>query len=184
MEHPVGETFPRGLVISAAAVDDQRLLGKEGAMTFAPGLIALNPGEGDRLEAFGNVHVNRVVGSDTGGGWTLVEQHVTGANPPLHQHEHEDEAFYVLQGRVRVLVGDAAIDGEAGSFVFAPRGVPHTFARQPGDDLKMLLMIAPAALERFFDEVSRLSDSEQQDPSMLSTLAARYGVQVLGPPPE
>jgi mannose-6-phosphate isomerase-like protein (cupin superfamily) len=153
-------------------------------MTFAPGLITLGPDEGARLEAFGNLHINKVVDSDTGGGWTLVEQHVTGANPPLHQHEREDEAFYVLQGRVRVLVGDSAIDGEAGSFVFAPRGVPHTFARQPGEDLKMLLVIAPAGLERFFDDVSRLAEAEQQDPSVLSTLAANYGVEVLGPPPE
>lgn len=35
-------------------------------MTFAPGLIALRPGEGTRLEAFGNVHINKVVDSDTG----------------------------------------------------------------------------------------------------------------------
>jgi quercetin dioxygenase-like cupin family protein len=109
---------------------------------------------------------------------------VTGANPPLHQHEREDEAFYVLQGRVRVWVGDVATDAEAGGFVLAPRGVPHTFARQPGDDLKMLLMISPAGLERFFEEISNLSETEQQDPSALSELAARYEVQVLGPPPE
>ena len=153
-------------------------------MTFAPGMVARGPGEGYRLEAFGNIHFNKAVDADTGGAWTLVEQHVTGANPPLHQHEREDEAFYVLQGEVRIWVGDVVTDAEAGGFVLAPRGVPHTFARQPGNDLKMLLMISPAGLERFFDEVSDLSDAEQQDPSVLSVLAARYGVQVLGPPPE
>jgi mannose-6-phosphate isomerase-like protein (cupin superfamily) len=62
----------------------------------------------------------------------------------LHQHEREDEAWFVLQGRMRVWVGDAEIDAEPGSFVLAPRGVPHTFAREPGSDFKLLLLIAPA----------------------------------------
>src|SRR5215212_4941126 len=115
-------------------------------MTFAPGMVVLGPGEGHQFEVFGNVHINKAVATDTGGAWTLVEQHMTGENPPLHQHEREDEAWYVLQGRVRVWVGDSEFDAAAGSFVLAPRGVPHTLARQPGSDLKMLLLIAPAGL--------------------------------------
>jgi hypothetical protein len=35
-----------------------------------------------------------------------------------------------------------------------------------------------------FDEVALLSEAEQQDPSILGEIAARYGVQVLGPPPQ
>jgi mannose-6-phosphate isomerase-like protein (cupin superfamily) len=145
-------------------------------------MVILKPGEGRRLEAMGNVHVNKAVGAETGGAWALVEQHVTGANPPLHQHDREDEAFYVLEGRARVWVGDAAFEAEAGSFVLGPRGVPHTFARHPGGDLKLLLLIAPAGLEQMFDEIALLSESEQLDPSVLGGIAARYGAQILGPP--
>jgi mannose-6-phosphate isomerase-like protein (cupin superfamily) len=145
-------------------------------------MVILKPGEGRRLEAMGNVHINKAVGADTDGAWALVEQHVTGANPPLHQHDREDEAFYVLEGRMRVWVGDAEFEAEAGSFVLGPRGVPHTFARQPGGDLKLLLLIAPAGLEQMFDEIALLSESEQQDPSVLGGIAARYGAQILGPP--
>jgi mannose-6-phosphate isomerase-like protein (cupin superfamily) len=153
-------------------------------MTFAPGMVALGPAAGHRLEMMGNLHINKAVDADTNGAWALVEQHVTGANPPLHQHEREDEAWYVLLGRVRIRVGDTEIDGEPGSFVLAPRGVPHTFARQPGSDLKLLLLIAPAGLERMFDEVALLAPAEQQDPSVLGEIVARYGVHVLGPPPQ
>jgi mannose-6-phosphate isomerase-like protein (cupin superfamily) len=153
-------------------------------MTFAPGMVALGPAAGHRLEMMGNLHINKAVDADTNGAWALVEQHVTGANPPLHQHEREDEAWYVLLGRVRIRVGDTEIDGEPGSFVLAPRGVPHTFARQPGSDLKLLLLIAPAGLERMFDEVALLAPAEQQDPSVLGEIAARYGVHVLDPPPQ
>src|SRR3954452_9944568 len=87
----------------------------EADMTFAPGMIVLGPAEGHRLKAMGNLHINKAVDVDTNGAWTLVEQHVTGANPPLHQHEREDEAWYVLQGRVQVRVGDTEIDGEPGA---------------------------------------------------------------------
>lgn len=105
------------------------------------------------------------------------------ARSPLDAAVTAGQAWYVLQGRVRVREGDAEIDGEPGSFVLAPRGVAHTFARLPGDDLKLLLFIAPAGLERMFDEVANLSEGEQQDPSVLGDIAARYGVQALGPPP-
>ena len=151
-------------------------------MSFAPGMVALKPGAGRRIDAMGNVHINKAVGADTGGAWALVELHATGANPPLHQHDREDEAFYVLDGRARVWVGDAEFEAEAGSFVLGPRGVPHAFAGQPGGDLKLLVLIAPAGFEQMFDEIAQLPEDEQQDPSVLGGIAARYGVQILGPP--
>ena len=85
-------------------------------MTFAPGMVVLGPAEGQRVNMMGNLHINKAVHADTNGAWTLVEQHIIGANPPLQQHDREDEAWYVLQGRVRVRVGDTEIDGEPGSF--------------------------------------------------------------------
>jgi mannose-6-phosphate isomerase-like protein (cupin superfamily) len=151
-------------------------------MSFAPGMVALKPGEGRRVDAMGNVRTNKAVGSDTGGAWALVEMQVTGAGPPLHKHDREDEAFYVLEGRARVWVGDVEFEAEAGSFVLGPRGVPHTFAGQPGGDLKLLVLIAPAGFEQMFDEIAQLPEGEQQDPSVLGAIAARYGVQTLGPP--
>lgn len=151
-------------------------------MSFAPGMVALKPGEGHRVEAMGNVHLYKAVGADTGGAWALAELHLTGANPPLHQHDREDEAFYVLDGRARVWVGDTEFEAEAGSFVLGPRGVPHTFAGQ--GDLKLLVLIAPAGFEQMFEEIALLPEGEQQDPTVLGGIAARYGVQILGPPPQ
>jgi hypothetical protein len=45
------------------------------------------------------LHVNKVDGVHAGGDWALLEQHLTGANPPLHVHE--DEAIYVLQAVIQ-----------------------------------------------------------------------------------
>jgi mannose-6-phosphate isomerase-like protein (cupin superfamily) len=89
-------------------------------MTFAPGMVVFGPGEGQRVPFMGNLHFNKAVAADTNGSWALVEQHMTGANPPLHQHDREDEAWYVLQGRVRVYVVDTEIDGEPEALSWRP----------------------------------------------------------------
>jgi uncharacterized RmlC-like cupin family protein len=152
-------------------------------VTHAPGLVVVPAGQGRRVLAMGNVQLAKAEGTQTGGAWALLEQEVTGGNPPLHLHEREDEGFYVLQGRVRVRVGDEEYEGGAGTFVLAPRGVPHTYARLPGDQLRLLILVSPAGFERMFDDVAALPAADQNDPALLGEIAARYGVRILGPPP-
>lgn len=149
-------------------------------MTHAPGLVVLKPGRGKHgkdVFLLGNTHHNKAEGQDTGGTWALIEQEVTSSNPPLHLHEREDEAFYVLQGRLRVTVGDEEFEGEAGTFILAPRGVPHTYARLPGEPLRLLVLVSPSGLERMFEEIAALPEREQHDPQALGQVTARYGVR-------
>ncbi len=153
-------------------------------MTYAPGLIVVRPGQGRRVAVMGNLHLNKVESADTDGAWALLELEMLGANPPLHLHEREDEAFSVLAGRMRMWVGDAEFEGGPGTFVLAPRGVPHTYARQPGENLRLLVIVSPAGFERMFDDIASLSETDQNDPAALNEIAARYGVRILGPPPQ
>lgn len=64
--------------------------------------------------------------SSTGGVLTLIESHTDGG-APLHVHSREDECFYVLEGRLMVRCGDEQFDAGPSSFVFLPRGVPHSW---------------------------------------------------------
>jgi mannose-6-phosphate isomerase-like protein (cupin superfamily) len=55
-----------------------------------------------------------------------------GFNPPryiapLHVHHDDDEAWYVLEGALRVRVGDEDVLVAAGGAVLVPRGTPHTY---------------------------------------------------------
>ena len=65
---------------------------------------------------------------ETGGAYCLMEHVLTAAcNPPVHVHEVEDEAFYVLEGEIEFVVGGESIVARPGTYAFAPRGVDHYF---------------------------------------------------------
>jgi quercetin dioxygenase-like cupin family protein len=108
----------------------------------------------------------------------------SGAGPPLHVHHREDEAFYVLDGEYSVVVGDEVIAGVPGTWVWGPRDVPHGYqVRSPRG--RHLSLTMPAGFEAFFEEVADLA-TRSIDPrtvmSQLAAAAARYGVELLGPP--
>jgi len=42
-----------------------------------------------------------------------------------HAHEHEDEAFLVLRGRIVIDFRDGAVELGEGDFMVVPRGVEH-----------------------------------------------------------
>jgi quercetin dioxygenase-like cupin family protein len=68
----------------------------------------------------------------------------TGEEPPDHTHATEDEMFYVLQGALTFRCGDDAFDVESGGFVFLPRGIEHGYQIRSADDVRLLVITAPA----------------------------------------
>jgi quercetin dioxygenase-like cupin family protein len=123
---------------------------------------------------------------DTNGALGAVEvASPGGAVPPLHVHHHEDEAFYVLEGEYSVLVGDDVIAASPGAWVWGPRDVPHGYQIH-SERGRHLSLTMPGGFEAFFEEVSaiaRPSADPRNEMGRLAAVAARYGVELLGPPP-
>jgi mannose-6-phosphate isomerase-like protein (cupin superfamily) len=70
--------------------------------------------------------------------------------PPLHVHPTHGEGFYVLEGQLAFQVGSEVVTAGPGTWLFAPRNVPHTLAN-PGDQLgTVLCFFAPGGFERRF----------------------------------
>src|SRR5579859_1527546 len=46
---------------------------------------------------------------------------------PFHVHYDDDEAWYVLEGKLVFQLGNQQVEASAGTAVFAPRGLPHTY---------------------------------------------------------
>lgn len=137
------------------------------------------------VNALGSRYRYKAVGESTNGAYSLVEETLLDdEGPPLHVHDHEDEAFYVLEGRGVFVVGEKRRELGPGDFVIVPRGAAHAPAKAGGEDLRMLVVTSPAGLEQFFVEVQSReaaagSPMEQED---VVALAAQFGTQIVGPP--
>ena len=83
---------------------------------------------------------------------------------PLHGHEREDEAFYVLQGGLSVRMGDEEFEAPAGSFTFQPRGIPHTFSSSSAS-ARVLLLVVPSGLEGYLRSLSRPAEAMTLPPA-------------------
>jgi quercetin dioxygenase-like cupin family protein len=152
--------------------------------------IALAPGEGEARWGFGTLGVLKATTETTGGHVAVIEQLAPrGAGSPLHVHRREDEWFYVIEGALTFWVGGEVIDAPAGSFVYGPRDIPHTFV-VASEQARFLLVAEPAGIDEFFtaagEPAARLeippAATEPPDIAGLTALAASYGIEILGPP--
>ncbi len=55
----------------------------------------------------------------------------------MHQHEHEDELFLVIEGTLQMELEDRTLTVEPGEFVIIPKGVNHR-PRAVGEAMVML----------------------------------------------
>ncbi|MFP5328166.1 MAG: cupin domain-containing protein, partial [Acidimicrobiia bacterium] len=90
-------------------------------MTFGAQAVVVLGGRDDVVSALGSHYRYKVVGSDTDGAYSLVEETLIEDGPPLHVHDREEEAFYVLSGRGVFVVGEERRELGAGDFVLVPR---------------------------------------------------------------
>jgi len=99
------------------------------------------------------------------------------SGPPLHLHERTWDAFYVLEGRLAVRLGDERRELGPGDHVAVPPGTVHGFA-SPGDAPARFLDIhAPAGFERYFREAAAAVGDGPVDPQVLARIASRYDVR-------
>ncbi len=106
------------------------------------------------LWVLGSLYTFKTRGRETGGAYAVVEATVSpGKGPPPHIHHAEDECFYVLEGDFAFLVEDRTITGGPGTFLRVPKGTLHTFANAGDRPGRVLLVVAPAGLDEFWERV-------------------------------
>lgn len=105
-------------------------------------------------------------GERSGGRLAVIDEVVESdfAGPPLHLHPSFDEGFYVLDGELTFRVGDELVTGRQGTFAFAERGTPHTFANLSGEPARLLIICTPAGFERYFARVAAERAGEEPPP--------------------
>jgi mannose-6-phosphate isomerase-like protein (cupin superfamily) len=97
---------------------------------------------------------------------------------PRHVHHHDDEAWYVLEGTLRVQVGEDEVEASAGSGVFVPRGTPHSYWN-PGPGPVRYLLVMSSNIYRLIQEIHSMQD---RSPAALRTVFEKYGSELLDSP--
>jgi mannose-6-phosphate isomerase-like protein (cupin superfamily) len=78
---------------------------------------------------------------------------------PLHVHYSDDESWHVISGVLRFRFADREMDAQAGSTVFVPAGVAHTFGN-PGPGPVRYLIITTARLNTLITKLHEVDRSE------------------------
>jgi mannose-6-phosphate isomerase-like protein (cupin superfamily) len=161
-------------------------------MTAQPGARApfrVPAGDGRSVWSLGGRFTTKADTATTEGRFALVESLAfRSTEPPLHVHRNEDEAWYVLDGRMTFFVAEEVLEATPGTFVFAPRGLPHTFTVDV-EPTRVLVLASPAGFEHFAEELGVPAHGDEPPtalplpaPDVLAPVAERYGIEIVGPP--
>jgi len=95
-------------------------------------------------------------GAETQGAYSISEWWLepNTQGPGAHSHK-EDDAFYVIEGRMSILIGDRWIDALKGSFVLAPGGVMHDFQNRSSKRAGVLNFSIPGDFEKNMPEIAK-----------------------------
>src|SRR3712207_1374891 len=143
--------------------------------------------EAEAIWFLGTLATVKAAANQTGGALSIVEfTHPPGFSVPPHIHHTTDEGFYVLEGAMRGSCGDRTWHAESGSFVWLPRGIPHSYAVDGEEALRSLAITLTASFERFVAEAGAPAQERtlpppwEPDLAKLDGEAAKYGSEHLG----
>jgi uncharacterized cupin superfamily protein len=94
---------------------------------------------------------------------------------PRHVHHHDDEAWYVLEGILRVQSGDNIIEAGTGSGILVPRGTPHTYWNAGPGRLRYLLIMTA----NIFSLIQEIHALQERTPATLQELFRKHDSELL-----
>lgn len=159
-------------------------------MTKQSKAYVMKADEGQAFWFAGALMILKAAGDQTDGHFAFLDQHVPGDYAaPRHVHHTEDEAWYVLEGDVTFYCGNDTFTAGPGAWVFLPRDVPHAF-KVGAKGGRLLTMSAPANFADFVRAAGKpapqlvVPPPESPDIEHLASIAAKYGIEIVGPPPQ
>ena len=97
---------------------------------------------------------------------------------PWHVHHRDGEAWYVLEGRLCVQVGNEVVEAGPGAAVFVSRGTVHTYWNPDTRPVRYLLVMTPK-IYRLIEEIHATKD---RSPAALKALFEKYDSELVEGP--
>jgi quercetin dioxygenase-like cupin family protein len=126
----------------------------------------------------------KISGKDTNGNLYVFEssQNYREEGIPLHMHPDLDETFYILEGNVKIKIGEEKYRLGPGDTIFAPRNIPHGCVTNSATPSKLLIIVQGAGkMEMFFKELSKLKEFT---PPVVAEIYDKHNMVLMGPPLE
>jgi quercetin dioxygenase-like cupin family protein len=161
-------------------------------VTPATGGVISSPDTQAAIWFLGALSQVRLSGEQTGGAFSLTDNlNSRGSGSPVHIHDGEDETLFVLDGELRVFVGEEDYTAGAGTAALLPRRLRHAYVVTSAT-ARFLTLHVPAGFEQFAAEVGQPAQAltlpptpaEPPDLAMVAQVAARHGITILAPPPQ
>jgi mannose-6-phosphate isomerase-like protein (cupin superfamily) len=148
--------------------------------------IIVRSGEGKKVSpADGEEVFFKVTGDQTDGLFDHFEIRVGYLQGfPLHMHLEQHETFYVVEGELRLQVGERMVDAKAGDFLFIPKGVVHTYVNLKQERARAVGVLTPGGFDKFVEEMAAYQASVhgKPDPARVAEIAAKHKQKQVGPP--
>ncbi len=131
----------------------------------------LPAGAGELIELAGN-RIRIIVASPS----QLVCDYSAAANfagPPLHVHPGFDETYLVLEGELRIVVGNDERTLGPGAAAYVRGTTPHTFSNPGDEQARFLSICSPGGFEHFFRALAT------NDQELLTDICDRVGYRTV-----
>jgi quercetin dioxygenase-like cupin family protein len=148
--------------------------------------------EGPSVSVVGDTYRIIIGGEQTRGAYAFIDMLIPPkGGPGPHSHATFQEAFYIMDGEIRVITKEKAYTAAKGSYVNIPfEGPVHKFTNETDKTAHILCFTTPAGMDKMFLEIGKpvsantLLPNPQMTPEelkRLQSIAEKYG-QKLFPP--
>lgn len=151
---------------------------------MATNTVVRHRGDGKAFWMLDSLYEVKVSGDETNGAMTIMEMTIPeGMGPPPHIHPGT-ETVYVVEGTLRMHLGDEVVEGGPGSLFHIPEGTLERF--EPTSTVRLLVTYMPGHLDKFFAEAGEPAQRYELPPRSDSPpdvdrfieIAKRHGVEM------
>jgi mannose-6-phosphate isomerase-like protein (cupin superfamily) len=135
--------------------------------------------EGHAIAAIGLGITTKTDGKSTRDAYSMFEYTVPPETngPPPHLHTREDESFICLAGKMDVSLGGEEFTIGHGDFLFLPRDVVHAFRNPYAEETRVISVVSPAGLERYYQALADMPPGPK-DVNLMKSIMADFGIEL------